>query len=117
MNIAAHELRTPVQPILGLADILRSKETDGGEKAEYLDVIIRNAKRLQRLTQDILDISRIESRSLDLKKGSFNLNEMILSAIADSKNQIAKEHKDNLKLEFIEPKDDIFRQTKVGLIK
>ena len=67
VNIAAHELRTPVQPILGLADILRSKETDG-EKAEYLDVIIRNAKRLQRLTEDILDISRIESKLLDLKK-------------------------------------------------
>ena len=48
VNIAAHELRTPIQPILGLADILRSKETDGGEKAEYLDVIIRNAKRLER---------------------------------------------------------------------
>jgi signal transduction histidine kinase len=58
VNIAAHELRTPIQPILGLADILRSKETEG-EKAEYLDVIIRNAERLQRLTEDILDITRI----------------------------------------------------------
>jgi signal transduction histidine kinase len=116
VNIAAHELRTPVQPILGLADILRSKETDGGEKAEYLDVIIRNAKRLQRLTQDILDISRIESRSLDLKKESFNLNEVILSAIEDSKNQIAKEHKDNLKLVFIDHKDDIFIEADKGRI-
>jgi signal transduction histidine kinase len=116
VNIAAHELRTPVQPILGLADILRSKETDGGERAEYLDVIIRNAKRLQRLTQDILDISRIESRSLDLKKESFNLSEMILSAIADSNNQIAKEHKDNLKLEFIDPKEDIFIEADKGRI-
>src|SRR5215469_5896693 len=105
VHIAAHELRIPIQPILGLAEILRSKETDDGQDAEYLDVIIRNAKRLQRLTQDILDISRIESKSLDLKKESFNLSEMILSAMADSKNQIAKEHKDNLKLEFIDPKD------------
>ena len=116
VNIAAHELRTPVQPILGLADILRSKETDGGEKAEYLDVIIRNAKRLQRLTQDILDITRIESKSLDLKKEFFNLNEMIFSAIADSKNQIAKQHQDSLKLEFIDPKDDIFIEADKGRI-
>ena len=50
INVAAHELRAPIQPILGLADILRSKERDGAEEAEYLDVIIRNAKRLQRLT-------------------------------------------------------------------
>src|SRR5215831_18933084 len=116
VNIAAHELRTPIQPILGLADILRSKETDGGERAEYLDVIIRNAKRLQRLTQDILDISRIESRSLDIKKESFNLSEMILSAIADSNNQIGKEHKDNLKLEFMGPKEDIFIEADKGRI-
>jgi two-component system, OmpR family, sensor histidine kinase VicK len=64
INVAAHELRTPIQPILGLADILRSKKTDD-EEAKYLDVIIRNAKRLQRLTEDILDISRIESKLLD----------------------------------------------------
>src|SRR5215831_4095934 len=109
INIAAHELRTPIQPILGLADILRSKETDGGQVAEYLDIIIRNAKRLQRLTQDILDISRIESKLLDLKKETFNLNEMILNAIADSNNQVAKEPKGtNLKLEFIDHKAGIF---------
>src|SRR5215813_6478684 len=116
INVAAHELRTPIQPILGLADILRSKETDGGQDAEYLDVIIRNAKRLQRLTQDILDISRIESKSLDLKKESFNLSEMILNAIADSNNQVAKEHKDNLKLESIDPKEDVFITADKGRI-
>ena len=104
INVAAHELRTPIQPILGLADILRSKETDGGQEAEYLDVIIRNAKRLQRLTEDILDISRIESKSLDLKKEPFNLSEMILNAIADSNNQIAKEHKGTNLKDFIDHK-------------
>ena len=111
INVAAHELRSPIQPILALADILRSKQnkTNGGEEAEYLDVIIRNAKRLQRLTEDILDISRIESKSLDLKKESFNLSEMILNAVADFNNQVPKEHKDtNLKLEFIGHKEDIF---------
>jgi signal transduction histidine kinase len=111
INVAAHELRTPIQPILGLADILRTKQnkTNGGEEAEYLDVIIRNAKRLQRLTEDILDISRIESKLLDLKKESFNLEEMILNAVVDFNNQVAKEYKDtNLKLEFIDSKEGIF---------
>ena len=117
INVAAHELRTPVQPILGLADILRSKETDGGEEAEYLDVIIRNAKRLQRLTEDILDVTRIEIKSLDLKKESFNLNDMILSAIAESNSQVAKEHKyTNLKLEFIDSKERIFIEADKGRI-
>ena len=115
INVAAHELRTPIQPILGLADILRSRETEGGQGAEYLDIIIRNAKRLQRLTQNILDITRIESKSLDLKKESFNLSDMISNAIADSKNQV-KEHKDNLKLEFIGSKEHIFIEADKGRI-
>src|SRR5215472_14593995 len=67
VNIAAHELRTPIQPILGLTQILRSKTEDNQEQ-QLLNIILRNAQRLQRLTQDILDISRIESKSLDLKK-------------------------------------------------
>src|SRR5215467_3713526 len=106
VHIAAHELRTPIQPILGLTEIVRSRIKDSQEQ-QLLDTVLRNAKRLQRLTEDILDISRIESKSLDLKKESFNLNEMILSVIGDSNNQLVKEHKDNLKLEF-EFKEDIF---------
>jgi two-component system, OmpR family, sensor histidine kinase VicK len=116
VNIAAHELRTPIQPILVSADILRSKETDRGERAEYLDVIIRNAKRLQRLTGDILDVSRIDSKSLNLKKGSFNLSEMILMAITDFNEQLVKDKYSNLKLEFIGPKEDIFIKADKGRI-
>jgi two-component system, OmpR family, sensor histidine kinase VicK len=116
VNIAAHELRTPIQPILGSADILRSKETDPGERAEYLDVIIRNAKRLQRLTGDILDVSRIDSKSLNLKKGSFSLSEMILTAITDFNEQLVKDKHNNLKLEFIAPKEDIFIKADKGRI-
>ncbi|PWU79968.1 MAG: hypothetical protein DLM72_14555, partial [Candidatus Nitrosopolaris wilkensis] len=117
INIAAHELRTPIQPILGLADILRSKQADERQQADYLDVIIRKAKKLQRLTEDILDITRIESKSLGLKKELFNLNEMILNAIADCKNQIAKENEDNNpKLQSADTREDIFLEADKGRI-
>jgi K+-sensing histidine kinase KdpD len=108
VNIAAHELRTPIQPILGLTQIVRSSIKDSHEQ-QLLDAVLRNAKRLQRLTQDILDVSRIESKSLDLNKELFNLNEMILHTIADY-NRVIKEHQatTNLKLEFTGPKEDIF---------
>ena len=79
VRIAAHELCNPIQPILGLAKILRSRETDRVQEVAYLDVIIGNANRLQRLTEDILDISRIENKSLDLKKESFNLSELVMT--------------------------------------
>src|SRR5829696_3927193 len=79
INIAAHELRTPIQPILGLAEVLSSKTGRIEQYNELIDAIIRNAKRLQRLTEDILDVTKIESNSLILNKQQFNLNDMITS--------------------------------------
>jgi signal transduction histidine kinase len=81
VNIAAHELRTPIQPILGLSEIIRPKVN--AEDREYVDVIVRNAKRLQTLTEEILDVTKIESQSLKLKKEEFNLNHILLNCIND----------------------------------
>jgi signal transduction histidine kinase len=84
INIAAHELRTPIQPILGLAESARSKiKSEDTELMQFLDVISRNAKRLHRLTEDILDVTRIESHSLILKEEPLNLNELIAKTIDD----------------------------------
>ena len=86
INIAAHELRTPIQPILGLSDIIYSKVKDE-ELHELLEIIIRNAKRLQRLTNNLLDITKIESQSLLLKKEKFNLNILISEVLKDYVNK------------------------------
>ena len=82
INVAAHELRTPIQPILSLTEVLRSKIKDI-QQQELLDIIVRNAKRSQQLTNDILDVSKIESHSLNLKKEPFNLNDIITNVIDD----------------------------------
>ena len=82
-----------------------------------LHIIDRNAKRLQRLTEDILDITRIESKSLQLKKEQFNLNKMLQNAISDFQNQLHKEYRsNNLSLEFIEPENDILVDADKGRI-
>ncbi len=84
MNVAAHELRTPIQPIVGLAHLLRyESEYMKGKEQESLDVIIRNSGRLQRLAENILDASRIESQRLTLRKVTFELNELFFSIIQD----------------------------------
>ncbi|HMH09453.1 MAG TPA: HAMP domain-containing sensor histidine kinase [Candidatus Nitrosopolaris rasttigaisensis] len=88
INIAAHELRTPTQSILGYAEIL---EMESEESRHLVNPILRNAMRLQRLTGDILDVTRIESQTLRLNKEEFNLNEMISSVIQDCKSQIDSE--------------------------
>jgi two-component system sensor histidine kinase VicK len=76
IDIAAHELRTPIQPILGLAQILKDQISDPTQ-TKFLDVILRNANRLERLQEDMLDVSRIEGGSMKIYKESFNLNELI----------------------------------------
>ena len=88
----AHELRTPIQPIIGLSEVLRSKNMEGqsqqSQQETILDVIIRNAKRLQRLSQVILDITRIESGLLTLNKEQFSLQRLIINTVDDYRNQI-----------------------------
>ena len=82
IDIVAHELRTPIQPILGLTQVISSRVKDR-EEAELLKVVSRNARRLQQLTEDLLDVTRIESNSLVLNKEQFDINEVIANTIND----------------------------------
>jgi signal transduction histidine kinase len=106
INIAAHELRTPLQPILGLSQFL---ESQFGERSEEMKVIARNARRLERLTQDILDVSRIESGAFTLNIQTIDLDEVISSVIIDYRNSLADavrtedDKKEKVKIKY-EPK-------------
>ncbi|MFL6403298.1 MAG: ATP-binding protein [Nitrososphaeraceae archaeon] len=112
INIAAHELRAPIQPIIGLSEVIRSRRSKssrssnigapkGGNDEEFLDTIVRNAKRLQSLSENILDITKIESRTLKLNKEKFNINEKIRNVINDIKSK-----EDEIKISFDESKAD-----------
>jgi signal transduction histidine kinase len=105
INVAAHELRTPIQPILSLSQVLQSGTNDTKQQ-ELLDIIVRNAKRLQRLTDDILDVTKIESHSLNLNKERFNLIELISNILQDVTSQIEKANSGKLKLVFYKPNGD-----------
>lgn len=123
INIAAHELRTPIQPILGLSEVIRSRKVGNpgvtvSDDDEFLSIIIRNAKRLQQLSADILDISKIQTHSLILKQEKFNLNEIITNAIRDYLNQIEKDTKNQneIKLLYSNFGEDIFVEADKGRI-
>jgi signal transduction histidine kinase len=89
INIAAHELRTPIQPILGLSDLINrnlqdnTSEIDSSELKDDIKVIYRNAKKLQKLTNDILDVSRIDSHILNLNTSRFDFMELVKNTIQD----------------------------------
>jgi signal transduction histidine kinase len=82
INIAAHELRTPTQAIVGYSEMMLNFPE---KKDIYQNAISRNAERLIRLSGDILDVARIESQTLKLNKSSFDLNGKIKNVITDIK--------------------------------
>ena len=99
INVAAHEMKTPIQPIIALAEVLQQ---EGGinnieKNKQYLDIIFRNSKRLKQLTDDLLDVARIETGSFFLNKEKFRLREMITDILKDYEQSIIQ-HKKNLKL-------------------
>jgi two-component system sensor histidine kinase VicK len=101
INVAAHELRTPIQPILSTVGIIRSRKGNikGQELDNSLDMIARSAERLKRLSSDILDITQIESHSLKLNKEQFNVIDVISNTVRQFNNQITKDNI-NIKLMF-----------------
>ena len=96
INTASHELRTPIQPILGISDILKSSIKDD-EQIELLDVITRNANRLKKISEDILEVSKIESNLLNLNKEHIALREVIQNTIDDYKKELLIK---NVNIEF-----------------
>ena len=121
INVAAHELRTPIQPILGLTEIIYSKidadvsQYEKQKQKEMLEVVIRNANRLQRLSEDILDVTRIEGQNLNLKLERLNLDEIISNAINDAKR--SRHIKDNVVLLYQRDNydnDSVFIQADMG---
>jgi two-component system sensor histidine kinase VicK len=103
INIAAHELRTPIQPILGLSEIALARnekmlDRDDPQLKETLEVITRNAKRLHRLTDDILDVTRIDSKILKLNTESVDIDEVIDNVIDDFRNKIDRTSEDQVRI-------------------
>jgi signal transduction histidine kinase len=143
INIAAHEMRTPIQPILGLSEIMREKILNIGKQLQreekdevvyeqlqnsssvptrsnstfrssslslsvekiipMVEIINRNAKRLEKLTNNLLDVTRIENNnSLELRKERFTIDSVIRDCIIDVSQHIRKK---NLKFSYV-PADD-----------
>ena len=99
IRIAAHELRSPIQPILIISEMLKSSvnskelgdssqiRVDRQEINDYIDAIIRNTRKLVSLTNSILDITRIETNSLTLRKETVDLRPFLLEQVMEYENQ------------------------------
>ena len=100
INVAAHELRTPTQSIIGYCEMLEMFP-DGSK--DYLERLARNAERLYRLISDLLDVTRLEIGMLKLIKSEFNLTSIVSEVINDLKKKTYLSTKDNLEVK-VKPK-------------
>lgn len=127
INITAHELRTPIVPIITLTELLyniikkenkseKNLSKENEKKQEFLQVILRNCYRLYRLTEDILDVTKIESETLKLNKERVELNEIIGNVINDYKEIVSKKRygSDHVTLVFEPSKENIFVKADKG---
>ena len=110
INIAAHELRTPIMPIVGYSEILQE---DIGERKE-IKGIIYNAKRLDQLAGNILEGAKVENHTLQLDKEQFNLKDLLFDIIQDYEDQLILKGRKAVEIHY-EPKDIFLVADKVRL--
>ena len=114
INLAAHELRTPAQAILGYTELAMMESNENyavdSEKGGYIAAAYRNALKLQRLTKDILDVARIESKTLKLNKDRFDLVEKISDVINDILHAqvVNARTRNNTEIKFNKPDSTLF---------
>src|SRR6185503_3817757 len=99
INTAAHELRTPLQPILGLSKIVKDNINDKDQR-DLLNIIIKNTNRLKSLTEDILDVTRIESHKLHLNKEPVCIWELVHCIIKEFQHSLEDNNKIQFELNF-----------------
>ena len=115
INIAAHELRTPTQSIVGYTELLqhdynlnKQNPIDSDPSTQdSLEALRRNAIRLKNLTNDILDVSRIEAGTLRLNKERINLNEKIRNVVKDISNTNLQVAEKGLTIQFLNDKENV----------
>lgn len=98
IDIVAHELRTPLTPITGLTQIVRDELKDI-RQTDLLDIVIESSKKLQTLTEKILDVTRIEGKLFKIQKEKFNLNQLISEIVKDFENTL--NDKNDIQIKFI----------------
>jgi two-component system sensor histidine kinase VicK len=107
INIASHELRTPIQPILGAIELLEDRFTEEYQECkitnEEFQLLVRNAKRLARLSSDILEVSKIDSNSLNLYIQKFDINEEARNVVIDARKIVEPSKRLEIEIKAGEP--------------
>lgn len=107
INIAAHELRTPVQSLLGFSDILMNTKGDIESYSKFIVTMNQSTKRLARLIDKVLDVTQLENELLILNKENFSLEKLIIEIAREYNNTIHLLNRDHLEILYDSRPDDL----------
>lgn len=105
INIAAHELRNPIQSLLGFSDILMNMKGNIEACNKFIITINQSTKRLARLVDKVLNVTQLENELLILNKETFNLEQLIIDIVKEYNNNLHFLNKDQLEIEYMPQKD------------
>lgn len=94
IDSVAHELRTPLTPIIGLTERVKDNLKDE-EQVQLLDIVIENGKKLHALSENVLDVTRIEGNLVRLNKELFDVNQLIVEVVKNFESSIRKDKQVN----------------------
>ena len=100
INIAAHELRNPVQSLLGYSDILMNTTGNIENYSNFIVTINQNTKRLARLIDKVLDVTQLENELLILNKENFSLEKLVIEIVREYNNNIHLLNKNQLEIRY-----------------
>ncbi len=105
IDSVAHELRTPITPIIGLTEHVKDN-LKNEDQVQLLDIVIDNGKKLYALSENVLDIIRMEGNLISLKVELFDINQLIIELVKNFESSIRKDKEitfqyDNFKKCFI----------------
>jgi signal transduction histidine kinase len=113
IHIAAHELRNPVQSILGFSEILQKQIGNTEKYKNSIEIINRNANRLKRLISRILDVTQIDNDLFELNKSTFSLAGLVSEIAKDYQNRVRKQDKQESIIEFVIDSNSIQSDTDI----
>ncbi len=99
----SHEIRTPLNAISGFANLVNDKTLSDEKLAEYTQLICKSSEQLLKIISDILDLSKIENRQLELNNAPLNLDEVLHGIYQIFVARAAQEHGDNVELRLAMP--------------
>ncbi len=103
VSSVSHELKTPMTTISGFVDGILDGTIKPEEQSKYLRIVSDETKRLSRLVNSMLQLSRLESEEMKLNKTTFNISDMIISVFLSFEQKIDEKNLTISGLDLLQP--------------